>query len=81
MIVEAVKAENAKNKTLDKIKALDADRMANKGITPFMQELLDNDCSNYLKEIGSMPFYDEIVVMDNQGALVGLTALKKIEER
>lgn len=74
VIVAAVKAENAKNKTLDKIKADDKTWTATPGISPFMKSILDSECSKHLKKIqGSASFYSEIFVMDNKGANVAMT--------
>lgn len=74
VIVEAVKAENAKGKTLDQIKEMDKKWQETAGVADFMQALMDNDCGKHLKSIqGSEPYYSEIFVMDNQGALVALT--------
>ena len=73
-IVAAVKAENAKGKTLDQIKADDAKWQADAGVLPYMQALIDSDCGKHLKEIQqSAPYYAEIFVMDNQGANVAMT--------
>jgi len=73
-IVAAVKAENAKGKTMKQIKELDAQWQAAPGITGFMLNLLHNDCSLFLRTIQrSVNWYGEIFVMDNQGALVAMT--------
>jgi len=74
VIVEAVKAENAKGKTLDQIKEMDEKWQATAGVADFMQVLMDSDCGKHLKsKQESEPYYAEIFVMDNQGALVALT--------
>jgi hypothetical protein len=74
VIVAAVKAENAKNKTLDKIKADDKTWTATPGISPVMKTMMESECSKHLKKIqSSKPFYAEIFVMDNKGANVALT--------
>jgi hypothetical protein len=59
---------------LNQIKERDKEWMASPGITPFMQAMLDTDCSKHLQEFQKKyPYYDEIFVMDNQGANVALT--------
>jgi hypothetical protein len=74
VIVKAVKAENAKGKTLSSIKEMDEKWMATAGIADFMQVLMDNECGKYIKQIqNTMPFVAEIFVMDNQGANVCMT--------
>lgn len=74
VIVEAVKAENAKGKTLDQIKELDAKWMATPGIADYMKVLMDSECGKYLRSLQqSAPYYAEIFVMDNQGANVAMT--------
>lgn len=73
-IVAAVKAENAKNKTIDKIKADDKLWSVTPGISPFMKTIIDSDCSKHLRKIQeSQPYYSEIIVMDSKGANVALT--------
>lgn len=73
VIVAAVKAENAKNKTLDKIKADDKTWISTPGISPFIKGIMDSECSKHLRKIqGSQPYYAEIFVMDNKGANVAL---------
>lgn len=74
VIVEAVKAENAKGKTLENIKAIDAKWKAHAGIADYMQAIMDSECGKYMQKIQkSSPFYAEIFVMDNQGANVTMT--------
>lgn len=75
VIVEAVKAENAKGKTLDQIKDMDKKWIATPGVADYMKALTENDCGKRLKEIrNSDPYYEEIFVMDNQGANVCMTS-------
>lgn len=74
IIVAAVKAENAKGKTLDQIKELDKKWMATAGIVDYMKALMDNECGKYLRNIqASARYYAEIFVMDNQGANVAMS--------
>src|SRR3990172_219575 len=74
VIVKAVKAENAKGKTLDQIKELDKKWMATPGIADYMKALMDSECGKYLRKIqASTPYYAEIFVMDNLGANVALS--------
>src|SRR4030042_3397526 len=48
IIVGAVKAENAKRKSLDQIKELDKKWMATPGVVDYMKALMDNECGKYL---------------------------------
>jgi len=74
IIVGAVKAENAKGKTLDQVKELDKKWIATAGIVDYMKALMDNECGKYLRKIqASAPYYAEIFVMDNQGANVAMS--------
>jgi sensor histidine kinase regulating citrate/malate metabolism len=74
VIVEAVKAENAKGKTLEKIKEMDAKWMATPGVSPEMKALMDSACGKFLGTLQkSSPYFLEIFVMDNQGANVAMT--------
>ncbi len=74
VIVAAVKAENAKGKTLAQIQDLDKKWMATAGITDYMKALMDSECGQHLKKIQSgQAYYAEIFVMDNQGANVAMS--------
>ena len=74
VIVAAVKAENAKSKTLDQIKAMDKEWRATPGLSSYMKSMLDSDCGKHLRNIQeSAAYYAEIFVMDNQGANVAMT--------
>ncbi|MGQ9847659.1 MAG: PDC sensor domain-containing protein [Bacteroidales bacterium] len=71
IIVKAVKNENSKGKSLDKIKEIDKKWIATPGVDEFMKSLMENECGRYLQQLQkSSPFYAEIFVMDNQGANV-----------
>jgi hypothetical protein len=74
VIIAAVKIENAKNKTLDAIKAEDQTWRNTPGIDVFMKSILESDCAKHLRNIqASKPYFSEIFVMDNQGANVAMT--------
>lgn len=74
IIVNAVKAENAKGKTLEQIKEMDEKWKATPGIADFMKELMESECGKYLRSLQEKtPYYAEIFVMDNQGANVAMT--------
>jgi hypothetical protein len=74
-IVEAVKKQNAKGMSLDSIKALDKKWMATAGVADFMKEYSENPTASYLKGLEKQkPYYTEIFVMDNQGAIVAETS-------
>jgi len=74
VIVSAVKDENVKKKTLEKIKEIDQKWINTIGTDDFMNSMMSSACSqrlNSIKEKNS--FYEEIFVMDNQGANVAMT--------
>ena len=74
VIVAAVKAENAKGKSLDQIKEMDKKWKATPGVVDYMKALMDSECGKYIAGIqSSAPYYAEIFVMDNQGANVAMT--------
>ena len=74
VIVEAVKAENSKAKTLDQVKSMDEKWKAHAGIADYMKAMMDSECGRHLRTIQeSEPFYAEIFVMDNLGANVAMT--------
>jgi hypothetical protein len=74
VIIAAVKAENAKSKTLDQIKDMDKKWKATAGIADFMKALMESECGKRLADIqNSAPYFAEIFVMDNQGANVAMT--------
>jgi hypothetical protein len=74
IIVGAVKAENAKGKTLNQIKEMDKKWMATPGVVDYMKALMENECGKYLRKIQtSAPYYAEIFVMDNLGANVAMS--------
>lgn len=74
VIVAAVKAENAKGKTLAQIKSMDEKWKATPGVVDYMKALMTSECGQHLTIIlESKPFYAEIFVMDNQGANVAMT--------
>lgn len=74
IIVNAVKVQNAKNKSIDEIKLLDEQWQAADGITDFMRNLMESECGRHLRNIKSKaPSYTEIFVMDNQGANVAIS--------
>lgn len=74
VIVKAVKAENAKAKSLSRIQAMDERWKGTPGIADYMSALMDSECGRHLTVIKkSAPYYAEIFVMDNQGANVAMT--------
>lgn len=74
VIVEAVKAENAKGKTLDQIKGIDKKWKAHAGLADYMKAIMDSKCGKHLRSVqDTAPYYAEIFVMDNQGANVAMT--------
>ena len=74
IIVKAVKAENAKGKTLAQIKDMDRKWKATQGIASYMKVLMDSPCGKHLMSIQeNAPYYAEIFVMDKQGAIAAMT--------
>jgi hypothetical protein len=74
IIIEAVKAENAKGKSMDEIKAMDEKWKNTAGVADFMRSLMDSACGKHIREFQkSQPYFSEIFVMDNQGANVAMT--------
>lgn len=74
VIVAAVKAENAKAKSLDQIKAMDKQWMDTPGLADYMKALMDSACGKHLRSLqAGSPYFAEIFVMDNQGANVAMT--------
>ncbi|MBU1193661.1 MAG: PDC sensor domain-containing protein [Proteobacteria bacterium] len=74
VIIDAVKAQNAKNMTLDQIKNMDASWKAHVGIADYMKAMMESECAMFLYKIQkSQPYYVEIFVMDSQGANVAMT--------
>lgn len=74
VIVKAVREENAKGKTLDQIKQMDAKWRDTPGIADYMKALMESACGKHLMTIlDNQPYYAEIFVMDNQGANVAMT--------
>lgn len=74
VIVNAVKAENAKGKTLAQIQATDEKWKNMPGIADYMRAIMDSACGKHLARIQNATEYlSEIFVMDNQGANVAMT--------
>lgn len=74
VIVAAVKAENAKGKTMEQIKATDEEWQKTAGITPFMKAMMESACGKHLQAMQkSKPFLAEVFIMDNLGANVAMT--------
>lgn len=74
VIVAAVKAENARGKTLEQVQATDQEWRKTAGITPFMKALMESPCGQYLHKVQeAKPFLAEVFVMDNLGANVAMT--------
>ena len=74
VLVNAVKAQNGKSASLEKIKEMDKAWMATPGVNDFMRSLMTNACAQKIKSIkASAPYYAEIFVMDDKGANVCMT--------
>ncbi|MBN1765801.1 MAG: hypothetical protein JW860_11125 [Sedimentisphaerales bacterium] len=76
VFVKEVAAQNAKNISLDDIKAIDEEWKNAEDELPVHQEKLGNACGRETQKIVEMlPMIREMFVMDNQGANVGQNAL------
>jgi hypothetical protein len=74
ILVAGVREQNALGRSLDDIKRLDEEWMAESGVTPFMDGLQNNAPAQELKRLeGSKPYFMECFIMDNQGANVAMT--------
>jgi hypothetical protein len=74
VIIAAVKAENAKGKTLAQIQDMDKKWKNTPGFADYMKAIMESDCGKYIRKIQeNEAFYAEIFVMDNQGANVAMT--------
>lgn len=74
MVVEAVKAENAKGKTLDQIKKTDEKWIATSGTDDFMKGMMTSPIGKHLVAIrDKYPFLREIFLVDNQGANIAMS--------
>ena len=74
VIIAAVKAANGKRKSLSSIQDLDAKWKATAGTADYMQELMDNACAKFLRDLQNTESYiAEAFAMDNQGANVCMT--------
>jgi hypothetical protein len=73
-VVAAVREENAQEKTLREIGRIDEKWIHTVGYDDFIKRLISTPLSQYLEQFRRRrPFYAEIFVTDNQGALVGAT--------
>ena len=71
VIVKAVKAENAKAKSLAQIKEMDGKWKGTPGIADYMKAIMESECGKHLQEVQkTKAYYSELFVMDNQGANV-----------
>lgn len=74
LLVQAVKKENAKAKALGKIRALDARWGSDNDIAELLNAILKSETADYLHDIQKKAaYFAEILLMDNQGALVAAT--------
>lgn len=74
VIVRAVRAENARGKSLAQIREQDLQWIAAPGVTDFMRSLMTSACGRHLRSFQrTTPYFAEIFVMDSQGAIVAMT--------
>ena len=70
VLVAATKAQNAQGKSLDDIQKADKEWMGTSGVSPFMQSVMDNEAAAELKKLeATKPYFTEVFLMDNQGAI------------
>ena len=75
VIVRAEADQNEENLSLEEIQRRDREWRATEGVNEFMLELMSNDTALELLNLQSRyHFIVEAFVMDNKGALVGLTS-------
>ena len=74
VLVNAVKAENAKSKTMADIEAMDTKWKGTAGVADYMKAMMDSPAGKRLAEIrDSEPYLVELFLMDNQGANVAMS--------
>lgn len=74
VLIDAVKNQNAKNISLDAIKARDASWRKTEGLDDEMKGMLSSAAGKKLSEFEkSQPYFFELFLMDNQGANVSMT--------
>ena len=74
VIVEAVKAENAKGKTVAQAKEMDKKWKGTPGVADFMKAEIESQCGKRLHEIRkSESYFEELFVMDSIGGNVCIT--------
>ena len=74
VLIDAVKTQNAKNLSLDSIKARDASWRKTEGLDDEMKGMLTSAAGKKLSEFEkSQPYFFELFLMDNQGANVSMT--------
>jgi len=74
VIVAAVKAQNAKGISLERIQELDATWQKTAGVADFMRELMESECGQHLQQLQEKAgYYAEVFVMDKLGANVCMT--------
>jgi hypothetical protein len=74
VIVAAVKAENARGKTLDLVKAQDQKWTATAGIADYMKALMETEAAKLLRALqADTGFIAEAFVVDKLGANVAMT--------
>lgn len=74
VLIDAVKAQNAKGMTLDSIQARDAEWRKVDGLDAEMKAMLESPAAMKMSEMEkSKPYFFELFLMDNQGANVAMT--------
>ncbi len=74
VLVDAVKAENAKGKSMADIEAMDTKWKGDAGVADYMKDIMDSAAGKRLAELrDSEPYLVELFLMDNQGANVAMS--------
>jgi len=74
IFVTAIKKQNNQRLSLKTIKQLDKEWLNTKGISVFMKSLMENSAAIKLFRMERLqPYYNELFLMDNQGAIVAMT--------
>lgn len=74
LIVAVVKGQNKKNIPIQEIKKMDEAWIKFSGVSEQMKALMTSEAADYLNGIQkSKPYFAEIFLMDNKGAIVAMT--------
>lgn len=73
-LVDAVRSQNTRQQSMEQIHAYEATWSTLSTTAPQVQALMTNDAAEELKKLQQLrPFFAELILMDQQGALVAMT--------